>query len=256
MRTSEPQTLNLGGRSIAVLRAPVAGSTGLFWMPGFRSGMVSTKATELAAWAHGRYSLTRFDYSGHGQSGGRFEDATVGAWLDDAEAAFRQATAGPQVVIGSSMGGYLALLLLRRLMQREPAGASRIKALLLIAPAWDMTEELMWKAFTPFQQAALKSEGVYLRPSDYGEPYPITYGLIVEGRNHLMAGKPFDPGRPIHILQGLLDDAVPPAHVRKLATLLTGGHVTIEEIPDGDHRLSRPQDIARLLAITAELAAA
>jgi pimeloyl-ACP methyl ester carboxylesterase len=254
MPTETAQMIDVSGRAIAVLDAPVAGTTGLFWMPGFRSDMVSTKATELAVRARGRRSMTRFDYMGHGQSSGRFDDATIGTWLEDATAVFTRVTAGPQVIIGSSMGGYLALLLLRRLIEQAPAHAARIKALILIAPAWDMTEELMWKAFTPYQQASLMAEGHYLRPSDYGEPYKITRGLIEEGRTHLLKGHPFDPGRPIHILQGLHDESVPAAHVRKLKKLLTGGHVTLEEIPDGDHRLSRPQDIERLCAVVEEMA--
>ena len=256
MQHGQPEFIDVDGRKIAVLAQapPRSGGPGVFWMPGFKSDMTGTKAEAVAALAHGQFAMTRFDYSGHGQSGGAFDDGTIGAWLDEACAVFARITAGPQVIIGSSMGGYLALLLLRRLMSQSPDDAARIRALVLIAPAWDMTEELMWKAFTPYQQAALMSEGHYLRPSDYGEPYKITRDLIVEGRMHLMAGTTFDPGRPIHIFQGLLDDAVPPAHVRRLEAMLTGGHVTIEEIPDGDHRLSRPQDIARLCAVVEKMA--
>ena len=256
MHHGQPHFIDVDGRKIAVLAqaAPRSGGAGVFWMPGFKSDMTGTKAEAVAALAQSRLAMTRFDYSGHGQSGGAFEDGTIGAWLDEGCAVFARITTGPQVIIGSSMGGYLALLLLRRLLSQSPDHAARITALVLIAPAWDMTEVLMWKAFTPTQQAALMSEGHYLRPSDYGEPYKITRGLIVEGRMHLMAGTAFDPGRPIHIFQGLLDDAVPPAHVRKLATMLTGGHVTIKEIPDGDHRVSRPEDIARLCEVVAALA--
>jgi pimeloyl-ACP methyl ester carboxylesterase len=266
MADAEPQYLNVDGRRIAWLSQPApVGGTGLFWLPGFKSDMSSTKALALAAFAQGwngagavadvpHFGLTRFDYSGHGQSGGRFDEGTLGAWLTEAIVVFAK-TSGPQVIVGSSMGGYIALLLLRRLLDREPREAARIKALVLIAPAWDMTEELMWKAFSPEQKAALMKDGYYLRPSDYGEPYKITRDLIEEGRAHLMAQRPFDPGRPVHILQGLLDDAVPAAHVAKLRTLLIGGHVTIDEIPDGDHRLSRPQDIARLFEVIARVAA-
>lgn len=248
--------LDVDGRQIATLvcEPPEGATCGLFWLPGFRSDMASTKAAALAAFADGRYGYTRFDYSGHGRSGGAFEDGTLGAWLDEAVAVFLRRTVGPQVVIGSSMGGYIALLLLRRLMHLPGAQADRIKAIILIAPAWDMTEELMWKAFSAEQRADLLAQGVYLRPSDYGEPYPITARLIEEGRNHLIGGTPMDPGRPVHIFQGLLDDAVPPAHTRRLLLLLPGSNVTLEEVADGDHRLSRPQDIAALCQAVARLA--
>ena len=256
MGEREPQFLDVGGRKIAVLSAPAdtLGKTGLFWLPGFRSDMVSTKAAALAEYARGRYAMTRFDYSGHGQSGGAFEDATIGDWLDEAEAVFRAETRGPQVVVGSSMGGYIALLLLRRLLAEVPVEAARIKGLVLIAPAFDMTETLMWRAFSIEQQEQLLAQGYYLRPSEYGEPYKITRALIKEGRDHLIAGYPFDPGRRVHVLQGLLDDAVPAGHTRTLKGVLTGGHLTIEEVADGDHRLSREQDVARLLQVVGDMA--
>lgn len=258
MAQPQPQFLDADGRSIAILTepAPKQGAAGLFWVPGFKSDMISTKATALADFARGRYGTTRFDYSGHGQSPGAFEDGTIGDWLAESAFVFKRLTAGPQVIIGSSMGGYIALLLLRQLIAQAPADAARIKALVLIAPAWDMTHELMWKAFSPAQQTALLAQGFYLRPSEYGEPYKITRRLIEEGRGHLIAGKPANPGRPVHILQGLLDTSVPPAHTRALLALLPGPHVTLEEVPDGDHRLSRPQDIARLCEVVDELARA
>ena len=249
--------LDVDGRRIAVMAHPEPeADCGLLWLPGFKSDMASTKASALAGFARGRFAMTRFDYSGHGQSDGHFENGTIGAWLDEAQAVFSKITTGPQIIIGSSMGGYIALLLLRRLLARAPIEAARIKALVLIAPAWDMTEALMWRAFTPYQQAALIAEGFYLRPSVYGEPYKITCALIEEGRAHLIGGHPFDPGRPVHIFQGLLDDSVPPAHTRALVDLLPGGSVTLEEIPGGDHRLSQPRDIARLCAVVAALSKA
>jgi pimeloyl-ACP methyl ester carboxylesterase len=230
---------------------------GLFWLPGYKSDMASTKAGELAAFAlsHG-FGCTRFDYSGHGLSSGEFEDGTIGAWLDEADAVFRRATMGPQILIGSSMGGWIALLLLRRLIAEAPAEAQRIIALVLIAPAWDMTEELMWKAFSPQARHELETAGVYRQPSEYGEPYAITRALIEDGRDHLLARAPFDPGRPIVILQGALDAAVPIAHARELLDFLTGGWARMIEIPDGEHRLSRPQDLALLFATIDEIAQA
>jgi len=258
MSGAELQTLAVGGREIAVLATPPPQSSngcGVFWLPGYKSDMASTKASALADFSVGRFGCTRFDYSGHGRSGGRFIDGTIGDWLDEAVAVF-SLSAGPQVVIGSSMGGYIALLLLRSLLVQAPAQAARIKAMVLIAPAWDMTEELMWKAFSAEQKAQLMSEGFYARPSDYGEPYIITKRLIEEGRSHLIGSMPFDPGRPVHIFQGLLDDSVPPEHTRRLMGLLLGGQVRLQEVADGDHRLSRDNDIAALLAVVERLAAA
>ena len=255
MDNADLQFIDVDGRQIAALVSPPppAAGCGVFWLPGFKSDMASTKASALADFARGRFGCTRFDYSGHGQSGGSFDDGCIGDWLDEAEAVFRRLARGPQVVIGSSMGGHIALLLLARLMQTRPTEAARIKAMVLIAPAWDMTEALMWEAFSPQQKEALVRDGFVLRPSAYGEPYKLTRRLIEEGRDRLMGGKPFDPGRPVHIFQGLLDDAVPPAHTRALLSLLPGGQVTLEEVPDGDHRLSRPQDIAALLAVVERL---
>lgn len=220
------------------------------------SDMASTKATALAEWTKARgLGFTAFDYSGHGKSEGRFVDGTVGAWLEEADTVFRQATEGPQVVVGSSLGGYIALLLLRRLAETAPDDAARLKALVLIAPAWDMTEELMWRQFPEDARRQLLADGVYPRPSEYGEPYPIARQLIEEGRRHLFAGKPFDPGRPVEILHGRLDQDVPFSHGEELVKLLTGGQVRLTEVPDGEHRLSRPQDLALLYEIIERAAA-
>lgn len=260
MSDAAVQFIEVDGHPIATLAEPrpESGSVGLFWLPGYKSDMSSTKAAAVAEFARSRFAMTRFDYSGHGSSGGRFEDGTIGRWLDEAEAVFAgvacRVTSGPQIVIGSSMGGYLALLLLRRLIARSPAMASRIGALVLIAPAWDMTEALMWDEFGPEQKRAIMDEGCLLRPSAYGEPYKITRALIEEGRTHLMAGRPFDPGRPVHILQGLDDPDVPAAHTRGLLDILGKTHLTLEEIPEGDHRLSRPEDISRMCEVIEGLA--
>ncbi len=255
MSEPTPQTIEIGtgaaARRIAVLVDPPArpGAPGVFWLSGFKSDMASTKATALAAWAreHG-YGATRFDYSGHGVSSGRFEEGTIGRWLDEAAAVFARFTAGPQVVVGSSMGGYIALLLLRRLMAEAPEQAARLKALYLIAPAWDMTERLMWANFPPEARAAVMTDGVFLRPSAYGEPYAITRGLIEDGRAHLIGDAPFDPGRPIRILQGRLDPDVPWQHAVALQDLLAGDRLRIRWVEDGEHRLSRPEDLALMLA--------
>lgn len=249
------QTLVVGNadmaRRVAFIAEPGLGEdvAGLFWLSGFMSDMASTKATAVADWARARgLASTRFDYSGHGQSEGAFTDGTIGRWLDEAVEIFCRVSKGPQVVIGSSMGGYIALLMLRRLMADRPAEAGRIKGVVLIAPAWDMTEELMWKQFPAEARWEIMESGVYLQPSDYGEPYPISRGLIEDGRKHLLAGAPFAPGRPVIIIQGLQDTSVPAAHTRMLTDFLKGGQVRLVEVADGEHRLSRPQDLDKLFA--------
>src|SRR6202140_4921695 len=176
-----------GGRRIAV-RARAGTAPGLFWLGGFNSDMRGTKALALDAWAaeQGR-ACVRFDYSGHGESGGAFIDGTIGRWLEESVAVFDRFCAGPQVVVGSSMGGWMALLLARELAKRE-GGRASLAGLVLIAPAPDFTEELMWKGFSPEIRQEIETNGVWLRPSHYGEPYPIKRKLIEEGRGHLLLG--------------------------------------------------------------------
>ncbi len=281
MAATEPQFLDVGSaqarRRIAYLQEPavVAGKPGVVWLCGLKSEMTSTKATAVADWARAQgLACLRFDYSGHGQSGGRFEDGTISRWLEDTEAAVLALTEGPQVLIGSSMGGYLALLLLRRLLAgnqkseignpkvagmptsgRRPltSGADRIKALVLIAPAWDMTE-LMWQRLPASARKEIEEAGVFLRPSRYGDdPYPITRALIEDGKGHLIGSAPLNPGRPVHIIHGLQDPDVPWEHTLDLVAHLSGDWARVEAVPDGEHRLSRPEDIALLLGMVAEL---
>jgi pimeloyl-ACP methyl ester carboxylesterase len=156
------------------------------------------------------------------------------------------------VVIGSSMGGWMALLLARAIGRRANGPAS-LAGLVLIAPAPDFTEELMWKGFSPEAKAEIETKGVWLRPSEYGDPYPITRALIEEGRNHLLLGSAIDVGCPVRILQGAQDPDVPWKHAFALAHRLPADDVVLTMIQDGDHRLSRPQDIARILAAVAEI---
>ncbi len=238
-------------RRIAV-RARAGSAPGLFWLGGFNSDMKGTKALALDAWAadHGR-ACVRFDYSGHGESGGKFVDGTIGRWLEESLAVFERFCAGPQILIGSSMGGWMALLLAREVGRRRQ-GAS-VAGLVLIAPAPDFTEELMWKAFSPEIRHEIESKGVWLRPSQYGEPYPITRALIEEGRNHLLLDRAIEVGCPVRILQGVQDPDVPWQHALALAHRLPAEDVVLTMIQDGDHRLSRPQDIARIMAAVAEM---
>lgn len=260
MTGTQPQMLEVGTgadqRRIAYLREGAAGSgkPGLVWLCGLKSEMTSTKAAAVADWAHreGRPCL-RFDYSGHGQSDGLFEDGTVSTWLEETRAAFIRLTQGPQVLVGSSMGGYMALLLLRGLMAQAPSEASRVKGLVLIAPAWDMSE-LMWERFPASARKDIEERGVYLRPSAYGDgPYPITRAFIEDGRKHLIGSEPLDPGRPVHILHGLQDPDVPWEHTLDLVAHLTGDWTRVSAVPDGEHRLSRPEDIALLLDVIGEV---
>lgn len=241
-------------RRIAYLsQAGRPGAPGLMWLAGLKSDMVSTKAEALSHFAAKRHlGYTRFDYSGHGESEGTFENGTIGDWLEEAEAVFTELTLGAQVLVGSSTGGHIALLLLRRLQERAPLQAERVRALVLIAPAWDLTEELMWNVFDDATQAEILEKGFTLRPSEYGEPYQITRRFIEEGREHLIGRKPFDPGRPIVILQGVQDKDVPVAHARTLAGMIGGGWGRLVEVADGEHRMSRPQDLELLYASVAE----
>lgn len=252
-----PIFMDVGGgdnkRAIAV-RARGGTSPGLFWLGGFASDMKGTKACALDEWsaAKGR-ACVRFDYSGHGESKGAFVDGTIGRWSEESLAVFDRFCEGPQIVIGSSMGGWIALLLARALARRSSPQRASLAGMILIAPAPDFTEELMWKSFSPEIKAEIESKGIWHRPSDYGDPYPITRRLIEEGREHLVLGNSIDTGCPVRILQGAQDPDVPWQHAFELTHRLPSEDVILTMIQDGDHRLSRPQDIARLLATITEL---
>lgn len=220
-----------------------AGPTGLTWLGGFKSDMTGTKATALADWARAaRRPFLRFDYFGHGASSGRFTEGTIGRWRDDALAMIDEKTVGPQILIGSSMGGWVALL-------AALARPERVRGLVLIAPAPDFTQELMWEGFSDEVKATLKRDGIYRQPSDYDdEPYEISMKLIEEGREHTLLDKPIPLTCPVRILQGMKDEDVPWQHAMRLVETLAGEDVTINLSKSGDHRLSTPADIARLTA--------
>jgi pimeloyl-ACP methyl ester carboxylesterase len=194
-----------------------------------------------------------------------FTDGTIGRWLADSLAVFDACCRGPQILIGSSMGGWLALLMVRALRQRPPpfppplAGEGRegapasVAGLVLVAPAVDFTEELMWKRFTPAIKRELEEKGVWARPSEYSpEPYLVTRHLIEEGRNHLLLGGMIETGCPVRILQGVEDPDVPWRHAVELVSRLASDDVVLTLVKDGDHRLSRPEDIERLIRAVAE----
>jgi pimeloyl-ACP methyl ester carboxylesterase len=251
-----PAFIEVGQGSAArriTVRARQGSAPGLFWLGGFNSDMQGTKALALDAWAAGQgRACVRFDYSGHGESGGAFIDGTIGRWLEESVAVFEQFCSGPQVVIGSSMGGWMALLLAREIGRRRGTSRASLAGLVLIAPAPDFTEELMWKGFSPEVREEIETKGVWLRPSHYGEPYPITRALIEEGRNHLLLGRAIEVGCPVRILQGAQDPDVPWQHAFALTQRLPSDDVVLTMIQDGDHRLSRPQDIARIIAAVKE----
>ncbi|MFZ2469779.1 MAG: alpha/beta hydrolase [Parvibaculum sedimenti] len=221
--------------------AAPAGPTGLTWLGGFKSDMTGTKAGALAEWARrARRHFLRFDYFAHGASSGDFSEATIGHWREDALAAIDALAEGPQVLVGSSMGGWIALL-------AALARPERVKALILIAPAPDFTEELMWKNFSDEVREILLRDGVYRRPSEYDEePYEITMKLIEEGRSHLLLDQPIPIKVPVRILQGMADPDVPWKHAMRLVDALESNDVAITMTKTGDHRLSTPEDIARL----------
>lgn len=238
-------------RVIAV-RTREGKNPGLFWLGGFKSDMKGTKAEALDRWAdqEGR-ACVRFDYSGHGDSGGAFTDGTISRWLEESITVYVTFARGPQVIIGSSMGGWLALLLARALCERQ--GAAPIAGMVLIAPAVDFTEELMWKQFPVSTKREIEQKGVWMRPSEYGnDPYPITRGLIEDGRKHLLLGGLIETRCPVHILQGVQDPDVPWHHAVELVSRFSRDDVVITLIKDGDHRLSRPEDIERLIAAVKE----
>jgi pimeloyl-ACP methyl ester carboxylesterase len=257
MNDNSLKFLHIGGgaerRGIAV-RAQAGAAPGLFWLGGYKSDMKGTKAEALADWAAqaGR-ACVRFDYSGHGESEGAFTDGTIGRWLADSLAVFEACCAGPQILIGSSMGGWLALLLTHALKQRGQDGAVSIAGMVLIAPAVDFTEELMWKRFTPEIKRELEATGVWARPSQYSaEPYLVTRQLIEEGRKHLLLSGLIETGCPVRILQGVEDPDVPWQHAVELTSRLASDDVVLTLVKDGDHRLSRPEDIERLIAAVKE----
>jgi pimeloyl-ACP methyl ester carboxylesterase len=235
-------------RRIAFLRRWPArtGPPGLVWLGGYRSEMGSTKATALDAEAERLgLGLLRFDYSGHGRSEGRLEDGTISRWLEETLAIVRAESKGPQILIGSSMGGWLALLAARAF--NEAGDGQRAAGVILIAPAVDFTEALIWERAPDEARRTIMEEGQWRRPSAYSaEPDVFTRALIEDGRKHLMFGGMIRTRCPTIVLQGMRDEDVPYLHALKLMERLGGDPATLTLIKDGDHRLSRPQDLQLL----------
>jgi pimeloyl-ACP methyl ester carboxylesterase len=244
------EQLELDGVRLAYRRtAGGAGRAGLVWLGGFHSDMAGEKASRLhvAAEAAGRH-FVRFDYFGHGESGGRFEDGTIGRWRADALAVIDQLTAGPVVLVGSSMGGWMALL-------AALARPERVKGLMLIAPAPDFTERLMWARLDDGARRQILETGAWTRPSAYDPAgYPITRTLIEEGRSWSIMDRDIPINCAVRILHGGLDEDVPWSHSFQLPGLLQTQDVSWTLIKDGDHRLSRPDDITTMTGMALGLA--
>jgi pimeloyl-ACP methyl ester carboxylesterase len=245
---ARPALLDSGrGVSIAYHSTP-GKSPGVMFCGGFMSDMTGTKALALEAFCRDRgQAIVRFDYSGHGQSSGKFEDGTIGDWTADALAVLDRVAKGPQIIVGSSMGGWIALNL-------ALARPDRVAALVGIAAAPDFTEDLMWHEFPMEAQMLLETEGVIYEPSDYSDkPYPITMTLIQEGRRHLRLRSDIAFDKPVRLLHGMLDPDVPWKRSLLLAEKLQSQDVRVILVKDGDHRLSRDQDLALLTQTVEDL---
>lgn len=242
----ETGILDVGGTGIAWKRRPGT-SPGAVWLGGFRSDMAGTKAEALDAWAaaSGRACL-RHDYSGHGISGGNFADGTISTWLAESLAVFHAFSEGPQVLVGSSMGAWIALRMAEELRRSGETG--RVAGMVLIAPAPDFTVDLMEPLLTGAQKRDLETKGFFEEESEYSsEPNVYTRALFEDGRaNRVMTG-PIDTHCPVHVIQGTADPDVPAAHAMKLVEHLPSDDVTLSLVPGGDHRLSRPRDIELML---------
>ena len=240
-------TLDRGdGVALAWARVPGRAPTVVF-LPGFRSDMTGAKALDVASWceAAGQACL-RLDYSGHGASGGTFTDGTIGVWTTDALHLIDTLTEGPLLLMGSSMGGWIMLLL-------ALARPDRVIGLIGMAAAPDFTEDMMWQAMLPAERTRLMTEGVLHAPSEYGVDLPITRALIEDGRRHLVLGAPIKLACPVRLLQGQADPDVPWETALRLAARLEAEDVRVILIKDGDHRLSRPGDLLLLRETLAAL---
>jgi pimeloyl-ACP methyl ester carboxylesterase len=246
MVASEPMRMEVAGASIAV-RHRDGKQPGLVWLGGYKSDMIGTKAEHLDAWAErSGHEFTRHDYSGHGESGGRFEDGTISRWLAESLAVFHAFTRGRQILVGSSMGGWIALRMIQEL--RRTGDGDRIAGLVLIAPAPDFTMELIEPQLTKKLRRDLDQKGYIEERSEYSpEPNIYTRALFEDGRKNRVLEGIIETHCPIHVLQGMADPDVPYSHALKLLDHLPADDVTLSLVRDGDHRLSRPQDLDMLV---------
>ena len=243
------------GAIIAYHRTPAdesgtrgAALPGLMFLGGYASDMTGSKALALEAHARARgQAFVRFDYQGHGASSGRFEDGTIGLWAEDAVAVLDEIAEGPQILVGSSMGGWIMLL-------AALARPERVVGLVGVAAAPDFTETLMWNEFTPEIRATLERDGIYHQPSDYEEePYAVTLKLIEDGRSHLLMDKPIPIACPVRLIHGTADTDVPHGLSLDLMARLEAPDVEVTLVKGGGHRLSEPPDLARLTGSVAAL---
>lgn len=259
--TGEPAPLSVaelpvaGARIAVMVRPGAAGRTGFFWLGGWRSDMTGAKAVALDDWCgQNGHACCRFDYSGHGRSSGDWRDGTISRWLAESLAVFDAFASGPQVLVGSSMGGWIALRLAQETIKR--GGENRLAGLLLIAPAPDFTRDLILPRLSARQRDEFARLGHVETTSAYsGEPNRYSRALIDDGDRHLVLAAPLELPFPVAILQGAADAEAPADHALKLAALLPRARLSVTLVPDGDHRLSRPQDIALMLEIAAALVA-
>ena len=249
METPPPDYLD-GPHGRIAYRAVEGSGPCIVWFGGFRSDMLGSKAEYLSDWArdHGRAYL-RFDYSGHGVSDGVFEDGTIGAWTKDALTVVEQATEGPLIIVGSSMGAWVA----SHVAIKHP---ERIAAAVFIAPAPDFTDKLMWPSFSEEQRNTILSEGKLVSPSDYSdEPEVITLKLIEDGRNQSVMNGSIPINCPVRIIQGMKDEAVPWEHAVEFAQQMQSADVALTLTKEGDHRLSTEPDLTRLGKVLEALSA-
>jgi len=239
---SEPGRLSTSdGQTIAYHQTAGEG-TGLIWLGGFKSDMEGAKVLTLESWAQeaGR-PFTRFDYFGHGVSSGDFRNGTISRWRDDTLRILDEVAKGPQILIGSSMGGWIATLV-------ALARPEQVRGIVFIAPAPDFTELLMWQTYSEEVKREILEKGEWLQPSEYGfDPYPITRDLIEDGRKNCVLHGPIDIKCPARILQGMRDPDVPWEHAVRFAKALATDDVAATLIKNGDHRLSDDQNLARLV---------
>ncbi|MEE9272037.1 MAG: alpha/beta hydrolase [Robiginitomaculum sp.] len=221
---------------------------GFIWCGGLKSDMEGSKAIALHDWAiKNDHGCVRFDYFGHGQSSGIFSKGTISRWVSDTAQVINELTKGPQILVGSSMGAWVATLA----ALREP---KRIKAMLFIAPAFDFTEKLMWAGYDETIRKTIMEKGIYYEPSDYDEPYEISRALILNGRENLLMDVPINFEGPLRILQGMQDNSVPWSHAQKLIDIFTSNDIEMSLIKNGGHNLSGEKDIARMLRAAEEIA--
>lgn len=259
LHLSEISFLETGGERIACLKRDGSGP-GLVWLGGWRSDMHGSKAVHLDTLAERQgFPLLRFDYSGHGQSSGHWQGGTISKWVAESLAVFRHAAPQSSVLVGSSMGAWVTLRLLSEL--QKAGEAHRIKGLVLIAPAPDFAMELIEPKLTDQEHSDLETQGWFEEPSDYlAEPNRWSKAFLDDGHANRVLDGIIDTHAPVHILQGMKDEDVPHTHALKLVSHLPSDRVTLTLVPDGDHRLSRPADLALLertvLAMLADAGAA